>query len=132
MLVPKLVLNAALKFIMPQVEELVKPLFQYKDEPNDADQRIDELEKINISLFNKVEELEKLSHSKTDWTQQISSLANELNTANKKLDDMTDNLLPKVIGTQAMVDKFDRDQDYLEERVRKITDILTKIIKGDK
>ena len=33
-----------LKLILPQIREILVPLFEYKDEPNDADIRIDKVE----------------------------------------------------------------------------------------
>ena len=108
MLVPKMFLHAALKFILPEVLKLIKPLQDYKDKPNDADLRIDKLEKSMKSL---------------DYTEQLAALA-------KDVQEYKDKIEVKVIGLEAMVNKFDRDLDHLEANNQRIMDILSKIIKG--
>ena len=40
------------KLILPKIMELIKPLIRYKDEPNDADLRIDKLE-VQIMMLAK-------------------------------------------------------------------------------
>ena len=108
MLVPKMFLHAALKFVLPEVMKLIKPLQEYKDEPNDADLRIDKLEKAIKSL---------------DYSEQLASLA-------KNFEEYKESIEIKVVGIQAMVDKLDRDVDHIEAHQARLTDILTKLVKG--
>ena len=44
MMFPASFASMILKFVLPEVREMLVPLFKYKDEPNDADVRIDKLE----------------------------------------------------------------------------------------
>ena len=41
---------------------------------------------------------------------------------------------PRLITLQAMVDKFDRDQDYLDQKIKDISSIVNTLtmFKGDK
>ena len=43
-MIPASFASMILKFVLPEVREILVPLFKYKDEPNDADIRIDKLE----------------------------------------------------------------------------------------
>ena len=54
-MIPASFASMILKFVLPEVREILVPLFKYKDEPNDADIRIDKLEE-------QVEMLAKDSH----------------------------------------------------------------------
>ena len=56
-----------LKFVLPEVREMLVPLFKYKDEPNDADVRIDKLETQILMLA-------KDSHPEKPFDDRISAL----------------------------------------------------------
>ena len=64
--------SMVLKFVLPEVKELLVPLFKYKDEPNDADMRIDKLEE-------QVMMLAKDSHPEKPFEDRISKLEDKLN-----------------------------------------------------
>ena len=148
MIVPKLFLKAALKFIMPEVMKLIIPLQKYKDEPNDADNGVAKLEDANKAIIQRLHNLEKHSHPQIDWTDQIASLAKNMeskhkemqifvNTANEAvigkmngIGDRFDQVDPKVIKLDAMVTKFDRDLDYMERNINLLKDALSQLVKG--
>ena len=55
------------KLILPKIMELIKPLIRYKDEPNDADLRIDKLEEQIMMIA-------KDQHPPQDFDERITEL----------------------------------------------------------
>ena len=70
-MIPAPLVTAILKFVLPEVREILVPLFQYKDEPNDADIRIDKLEE-------QVNMLAKDSHPEKPFEDRIAALEKKL------------------------------------------------------
>ena len=139
MLVPKMFLHAALKFVLPEVVKLIKPLQDYKDKPNDADLAILELKKDIGSIKDAIKKLQKNSHPRdkiVDWTDEIASVASVVSQDSKKIDKLeqeisrVDELSIKWLKLDAMMGKFDRDQDYLESQMGQVKNLLKKIVEG--
>jgi len=82
-----------LKWVLPEVREILVPLFKYKDEPNDADKKLivheKELEKQEKELKllrEMVIDLGKDSHPEKPFEDRISKLeAFEKQVRNKKV-----------------------------------------------
>ena len=82
-----------LKWVLPEVREILVPLFKYKDEPNDADKKLivheKELEKQEKEikmLREMVIDLGKDSHPEKPFEDRISKLeAFEKQVRNKKV-----------------------------------------------
>ena len=81
-----------LKWVLPEVREILVPLFKYKDEPNDADKKLivqeKELEKQGKELKllrEMVIDLGKDSHTEKPFEDRISKLEKfEKQVRNKK------------------------------------------------
>ena len=70
-MIPAPLVTAILKFVLPEVREILVPLFKYKDEPNDADIRIDKLEV-------QMEMLAKDSHPEKPFEDRITALEKKI------------------------------------------------------
>jgi len=74
-----------LKWVLPEVRELLVPLFKYKDEPNDADRKLIVHEKELKLLREMVIDLGKDSHPEKPFEDRITKLeAFEKQVRNKK------------------------------------------------
>ena len=63
-----------LKWVLPEVRELLVPLFKYKDEPNDADKKLMVHEKELKLLREMVIDLGKDSHPEKPFEDRITKL----------------------------------------------------------
>ena len=70
-MIPASFASMILKFVLPEVREILVPLFKYKDEPNDADIRIDKLEV-------QMEMLAKDSHPEKPFEDRITALEKKI------------------------------------------------------
>ena len=71
MMFPASFASMILKFVLPEVREMLVPLFKYKDEPNDADVRIDKLETQILMLA-------KDSHPEKPFEDRIATLEKKI------------------------------------------------------
>ena len=67
-----------LKWVLPEVRELLVPLFKYKDEPNDADRKLIVHEKELKLLREMVIDLGKDSHPEKPFEDRITALEKKL------------------------------------------------------
>ena len=63
-----------LKWVLPEVREILVPLFKYKDEPNDADKKLMVHEKELKLLREMVIDLGKDSHPEKPFEDRISKV----------------------------------------------------------
>ena len=70
-MIPASFASMILKFVLPEVREILVPLFKYKDEPNDADIRIDKLEV-------QMEMLAKDTHPEKPFEDRITALEKKI------------------------------------------------------
>ena len=142
MLVPKMFLHAALKFVLPEVMKLIQPLQEYKDLPNDADKKIDKIEGFLKKVDSRFEALERLAHPQKDWTDEIAALANNVqkdlanNVENMNnyraeihkilagIENRMGDYEPRNIKLEALMDKFDRDVSYMDHNLQLIKQAL--------
>jgi len=74
-----------LKWVLPEVREILVPLFKYKDEPNDADKKLMVHEKELKLLREMVIDLGKDSHPEKPFEDRITKLEEfEKKVRNKK------------------------------------------------
>ena len=74
-----------LKIILPQIREILAPLFKYKDEPNELDVQMEDVEKKCLTIDAKIKamedmliELDKDSHPEKPFEDRISALEKKL------------------------------------------------------
>ena len=112
------------------------------------DKLVESMEKCELTLSRSSDVLDTVlkdiailkndSHAKTDWTDQISAVANTVAKDKEKISVLMkeiagiDDLSVKCIRLEAMVIKFDKDQDHLESQINSIKSILTQMIEGAK
>ena len=143
MLVPKMFLQAALKFVLPEVIKLIQPLQEYKDFPNDTDIEVERHGKQISDLKSRLHEVQELAHPKKDWTNEIASLAHtvqeelrkntqemkeyqmSINKEIEKLSSRMEDYEPRNIKLEALMDKFDRDVSYMDHNLKLIKEALT-------
>ena len=75
-----------LKWVLPEVREILVPLFKYKDEPNDADKKLIVHDKELKLLREMVIDLGKDSHPEKPFDDRITNLeVFEKQVRNKKV-----------------------------------------------
>ena len=75
-----------LKWVLPEVREMLVPLFKYKDEPNDADEKLIVHDKELKLLREMVIDLGKDSHPEKPFEDRITKLeVFEKQVKNKKV-----------------------------------------------
>ena len=129
MIFQKKLVSTILKFVLPEVVKLIKPLRKYVEEPNELDELCKELERktqatndILVDVGKNVHEVEEHINTiektvKADFSKVAENMK-DLKAINSRL-----------ITLQAMVDKFDRDQDYFEQKIKDISTIVTTLTK---
>ena len=74
-----------LKWVIPEVRKMLVPLFKYKDEPNELDIQMEDVEKKCLTMDSKIKamedmliELNKDSHPEKPFDDRISALEKKL------------------------------------------------------
>tara|TARA_R100000501_G_C2514006_1_gene44287 strand:- start:15 stop:419 length:405 start_codon:yes stop_codon:yes gene_type:complete len=127
-------IKTILKMVLPEVTKLIKPLKKYVDEPNELDdlcrglkQKADATHDILIDVGKTANAVEE------DFNKFKEQSEKTVKVVLGKVKDLED-IGSRLITLQAMVDKFDRDQDYLDQKVKDIGSIINTIttFKGEK
>ena len=116
----KKLLGKVLAFVLPEVVKLIKPLRKYVDEPNELDEICEELEIKTDAMHDMLIQVGKTANTVESDLQKFKKKSEGDLSKLKNLEEMG----PRLITLQAMVDKFDRDQDYLDQRIKDLTSIV--------
>ena len=84
-MIPASFASMILKFVLPEVREILVPLFKYKDEPNELDVQMEDVEKKCLAINSKIKamedmliELDKDSHPEKPFEERITALEKKL------------------------------------------------------
>ena len=84
-MIPASFASMILKFVLPEVREILVPLFKYKDEPNELDVQMEDVEKKCSSIDLKIKamedmliELDRDSHPPKPFDERITKLEKQL------------------------------------------------------
>ena len=123
MIFKKKLVATILKIILPELIKLIKPLKKYVEEPNELD-----------DLCRELKQKAEATHDILIGVGKTANLVEEdFNNFKKKAEvelnkiKALDELGPRLITLQAMVDKFDRDQDYLDQKVKDLSSIVSTL-----
>ena len=84
-MIPAPLVTAILKFVLPEVREILVPLFKYKDEPNELDVQMEDVGKKCSAIDLKIKamedmliELDKDSHPEKPFEDRIAALEKKI------------------------------------------------------
>ena len=126
----KKLLGKILAFVLPEVVKLIKPLKKYVDEPNELDEICKELQYRSDAAHDILVEVGKTANA---VEEDLMRFKVKTDAGLSKLKEL-ESIGPRLITLQAMVDKFDRDQDYLDQKIKDIASIVNTLtmFQGDK
>ena len=123
MIFKKTLIKTILRLILPEVVKMIKPLRKYVEEPNELD---DLCRKMN-------QKIEAASQILIDVGKTANAVEEDFNQFKKQAErglakiKSLEEIGPRLITLQAMIDKFDRDQDYLDQKVKDISSIINTL-----
>ena len=119
----KKLLGKILAFVLPEVVKLIKPLKKYVDEPNELDEICKELQYRSDAAHDILVEVGKTANA---VEEDLMRFKVKTDAGLSKLKEL-ESIGPRLITLQAMVDKFDRDQDYLDQKIKDIASIVNTL-----
>tara|TARA_Y100000310_G_C20006048_1_gene500723 strand:+ start:124 stop:516 length:393 start_codon:yes stop_codon:yes gene_type:complete len=130
MIFKKSIIKLLFKLLLPEIVKLLKPIKKYVDEPNELDDMCRKLDSKMAAASDII----------VDVGKTVNTVEEDLNNFKRKADKglakikQLEEAATRTITLQAMVDKFDRDQDYLDQKVKDISSIINTLtmFKGDK
>ena len=119
-----------LKMVRDEVAKMIQPLKEYVDEPNALDDLCKEMKQKADATHEILIEVGKTANA---VEEDLKNFKKKVETGLNKIKALED-MGPRLITLQAMVDKFDRDQDYLDQKIKDISSIVNTLtmFKGDK
>ena len=119
-----------LKMVRDEVAEMIQPLKEYVDEPNALDDLCKEMKQKADATHEILIEVGKTANA---VEEDLNNFKKKVETGLGKIKTLED-MGSRLITLQAMVDKFDRDQDYLDQKIKDISSIVNTLtmFKGDK
>ena len=112
-----------LKMVRDEVAEMIQPLKEYVDEPNALDDLCKEMKQKADATHEILIEVGKTANAVEEDLNNFKKKVEAGLSKIKALEDMG----PRLITLQAMVDKFDRDQDYLDQKIKDISSIVNTL-----
>ena len=122
-MIPKKLIKIILKFVLPEVVKLVQPLKKYVDEPNELDNLCKDLKHQADAAHDILIGVGKTANAVEEDFNNFKKKAEAGLGKIKAMEEMG----PRLITLQAMVDKFDRDQDYLDQKIKDISSIVNTL-----
>ena len=129
--------NMVLNIVMPKIDKLLQPINKYINEPNNIDAEISDLKQATEAAHDVLVDVGKTANKAESDIEilkaSIKSIESNIESFSQKFENI-EAVGTRIITLQAMVDKFDRDQDYLEQRIKDVVTTLETIVnlKGDK
>lgn len=123
MIFKKKLIATILKAILPELVKLIKPLKKYVEEPNELDDLCKELKQRAEATHEILISVGKTANIVEEEFNNFKKKAEVGLNKIKALEEMGSRL----ITLQAMVDKFDRDQDYLDQKIKDISSIVSTL-----
>ena len=123
MIFQKKLIATILKAILPEIVELIQPMKKYVEEPNELDHLCRELKQRAEATHEILISVGKTANIVEEDFNNFKKKAEVGLTKIKALDELG----PRLITLQAMVDKFDRDQDYLDQKVKDLSSIVSTL-----
>jgi prefoldin subunit 5 len=129
--------NMVLNIVMPKIDKLLQPINKYINEPNNIDAEISDLKQETEAAHDVLVDVGKTANKAESDIEilkaSIKSIESSIESFSQKFENI-EAVGTRIITLQAMVDKFDRDQDYLEQRIKDVVTTLETIVnlKGDK
>jgi uncharacterized coiled-coil DUF342 family protein len=123
MIFKKKLITTILKLILPEIVKLIKPLKQYVDEPNELDELCKNLKQQADAAHDILIDVGKTANA---VEEDFNNFKKKAEAGLKKIKELEE-IGPRLITLQAMVDKFDRDQDYLDQKIKDIGSIVNTI-----
>ena len=123
MIFKKKLITTILKLILPEIVKLIKPIKKYVDEPNELDDLCKQLKQQADAAHEILIDVGKTANAVEEDFNNFKKKAEVGLRKIKALEEMGSRL----ITLQAMVDKFDRDQDYLDQKVKDIGSIISTL-----
>jgi prefoldin subunit 5 len=126
-----------LNIVMPKIDKLLQPINKYINEPNNIDAEISDLKQETEAAHDVLVDVGKTANKAESDIEilkaSIKSIESSIESFSQKFENI-EAVGTRIITLQAMVDKFDRDQDYLEQRIKDVVTTLETIVnlKGDK
>ena len=126
-----------LNIVMPKIDKLLQPINKYINEPNNIDAEISDLKQATEAAHDVLVDVGKTANKAESDIEilkaSIKSIESNIESFSQKFENI-EAVGTRIITLQAMVDKFDRDQDYLEQRIKDVVTTLETIVnlKGDK
>ena len=119
-----------LKMVRDEVAKMIQPLKEYVDEPNALDDLCKEMKQKADATHDILIEVGKTANA---VEEDLKNFKKKVETGLDKIKALED-MGSRLITLQAMVDKFDRDQDYLDQKIKDISSIVNTLtmFKGDK
>jgi len=119
-----------LKMVRDEVAKMIQPLKEYVDEPNALDDLCKEMKQKADATHEILIEVGKTANA---VEEDLKNFKKKVETGLGKIKALED-MGSRLITLQAMVDKFDRDQDYLDQKIKDISSIVNTLtmFKGDK
>ena len=129
--------NMVLNIVMPKIDKLLQPINKYINEPNNIAAEISDLKQATEAAHDVLVDVGKTANKAESDIEilkaSIKSIESNIESFSQKFENI-EAVGTRIITLQAMVDKFDRDQDYLEQRIKDVVTTLETIVnlKGDK
>jgi len=119
-----------LKMVRDEVAKMIQPLKEYVDEPNALDDLCKEMKQKADATHEILIEVGKTANA---VEEDLKNFKKKVETGLGKIKTLED-MGSRLITLQAMVDKFDRDQDYLDQKIKDISSIVNTLtmFKGEK
>ena len=112
-----------LKMVRDEVAEMIQPLKEYVDEPNALDDLCREMKQKADATHEILIEVGKTANT---VEEDFNNFKKKAEVELGKIKDL-EAMGPRLITLQAMVDKFDRDQDYLDQKIKDISSIVNTL-----
>ena len=112
-----------LKMVRDEVADMIQPLKEYVEQPNALDDLCKEMKQKADATHEILIEVGKTANAVEEDLINFKKTVGVGLSKIKALEDMG----PRLITLQAMVDKFDRDQDYLDQKIKDISSIVNTL-----
>ena len=123
MIFKKKLMTTVLNFVLPEVNKMIKPLKQYVDEPNELDGLCKKMKQQADATHDVLIDVGKTANA---VEEDFNNFKKKAEVELRKIKDL-EAMGPRLITLQAMIDKFDRDQDYLDQKIKDISSIVNTL-----
>jgi len=123
MIFKKKLITIILNIILPEIIKLIKPLKKYVEEPNELDDICRELKQKAEATHDILISVGKTANI---VEEDFNNFKKKAEAGLNKIKDL-EGMGSRLITLQAMVDKFDRDQDYLDQKIKDISSVVSTL-----